>query len=121
MEHSSPLEAVMSQRIRNRVIDCLEIVADESSQAAFGPDGLINWWEDWREAALGPPPLPSLAPNEHAVVAAFDMTWLALAEGTPNPMPPLAELREDPLWQAFVGAAQRALAVLSKVGRLPED
>ncbi|MFY2763694.1 hypothetical protein [Arenimonas sp. MALMAid1274] len=115
------MNPVMSQRIRNRVIDCLEIAADESKQDAFGPDGVVNLWEDWRGAALGPPPISSLTPDELAAVYAFDAMWVALAEGTSNPMPALAELRQIPLWQSFVAAARCALAELSQVGRLPED
>ena len=121
MKLDSIPEEDMSRRVRNRVIDCMELVADEDARVRFGPDSLVNWWDDWREAALGPPPVPSLSSEELAATLVFDRAWQDLADGTSNPMPPAAELAHHPLWGAFVAAAQNALAVFSVTGRLPED
>lgn len=120
MKRDSIPEDDMSRRIRNRVIDCMELVVGEAARPSFGPGALVNWWEDWREAALGPPPVSSLSSEELAAMLVFDRAWQDLADGTSNPMPPAAELVHDPLWKAFVAAAQSALVVFSATGRLQE-
>lgn len=120
MKRDSIREDDMSRRIRNRVIDCMELVVVEATHPRLGPDSLVNWWEDWREAALGPPSASGLSSEELAATRVFDQAWQDLADGTGNPMPPAAELVHDPLWKAFVAAAQRALVVFSATGRLPE-
>jgi hypothetical protein len=121
MQHQSCSEKVLLQRIRNRAIDCLEIAADEDAHASFGPNAVINWWDDFRDAALRPCPISSLSKAEVAALLDFDAAWNAVANGTSNPMPSLPDLTQDPQWQTFVAAARHALSIFSILGRLPED
>lgn len=46
MKRDSIREDDMSRRIRNRVIDCMELVVVEATHPRLGPDSLVNWWED---------------------------------------------------------------------------
>ncbi|TXI47410.1 MAG: hypothetical protein E6Q50_14075 [Lysobacter sp.] len=121
MQAQPPSADVMSRRFRNRVIDCLEIAADPECHVMFGPASIVNWWGDWREAALGPPPAASLSKDELAAVVAFDAAWETLVADTPDPMPDLSALSEEPSWRCFVTCARTALDLLSRTGRLREE
>ena len=117
MQDSRPSDDTLSRRFRNRAIDCLELVESQFVDA----NGMINWWDDWREALIGPPPATSLSNEELEALLIFDRAWEEFATATPNPVPPISELGNDKSWHAFQAAAARALLVFNKVGRSPEE
>lgn len=117
MQDSRPSDDTLSRRFRNRAIDCLELVQSQVADA----NGMINWWDDWREALLGPPPASSLSNEELEALLMFDRAWDEFATSTPDPVPPISELSDDKSWQAFQTAAARALLVFYKAGRSPEE
>ena len=116
MEDSRSSDDELSRRFRNRAIECLELVESQ----VIDTNGMINWWDDWRDALLGPPPASSLSNEELEALLMFDRAWNEFVAATPNPAPPISEL-DDTSWQAFHAAAARALLVFNKVGRSPEE
>ena len=113
MSDSCASDEILSGRIRNRAIDCLELVHSRALDA----NGMINWWDDWREAVLGPPPTQSLSAEELEALVSFDQAWQELVRTTPNPAPPINELGNFEPWRAFKTAATQALDVFTKTGR----
>lgn len=123
---------VVARRVRNRVIDYLELVASLDEQRRYQaavplvhvPSELINQWEDWVRGSSEqlPDAFPSTvySPAEVAAVASFHAVWDSVAARTPNPMPPLAELHQLPVWGEMTSAAQEALGVFRIRGRTLE-
>jgi hypothetical protein len=103
-------------------MEYFDLAADPAAHAQFGPDYVINFWQDWQSQSLSEAyPDPVFTAQERAAMADFELAWQAAAESTSNPMPDLATLSTMPVWQHFVASAQAALAIFQIRGRLPEE
>ena len=115
------------QRIRNNIIDYLELAASVDEQRRFErdvpmacvPNEMINLWEDavistdveWYSG-------PVFSPDENAAIRAFHIVWDQVADETPDPMPPSIEalIGTEP-WDRLAVAAREALSVFAVRGR----
>jgi hypothetical protein len=123
-------ELIVIQRIRNRIIEYLELASSFDDQSAYQaavpyinvPNEVINQWED----SVGPDwhnyiTAPVFTPDEIIAIGQFYDVWDAVAVATPDPLPPLQALLDTGEWQRLASAAAEALTVFQFRGRLPED
>lgn len=124
------MELIVIQRIRNRIIEYLELVSSFNVQSAYQaavpyinvPNEVINQWEDsvspnWRNYIAA----PVFSPEEIIAIAQFYDVWDAVAAAAPDPLPPLQILLDTGEWQRLASAAAESLTVFHVRGRLPED
>jgi hypothetical protein len=122
---------LVHQRIRNRIIEYLEIAASTEEQRDYErrvpiaqvPNEMINMWEDvvhadnWDWYSR-----PVFSIEESEAIRAFHDVWLAVADETPEPMPHTIELLiGTPAWNRLMVAARDTLQVLSLRGRFDEE
>lgn len=121
-ERASP--ALIEQRIRNRLIEWLELVVEsEHAAPAYGIDELLNDWQDWNgepltEAAFPP---PTYTAAEVATLPEIERTWNLLCDATPKSIQDEAAAMKLPEWRSFVDAARHALNAFSVRGKLLEE
>lgn len=122
---------VIFQRVRNRIIEYLEVASSFTEQRKYQkavpfvsvPSEMINQFEDWvpNEGVLADFVLPVFSSVEQAALRRFYKTWQDVAQNTPNPLPPLEETLKLPKWKQLREAAAKTLVVFSDRGKLPED
>jgi len=122
-------EQIVYQRVRNRLIEYLAVAGSFEQQREYQarvpavsvPNEIINQWEDWTPGAnllgFGPPVFTS---DELAALKAFGITWERVVRGTPKQLPSLEETLTLPQWEELRAAAEAALNVFERRGRLPE-
>ena len=127
-ERISPI--LLDQRIRNRIIEYLEIASSYDQQLEYEanvpiarvPNEIINLWEDSvRRGHLDEFAEPVYSPNEQAAIRRFHAVWDGVAKDTPDQMPPLSKLIGTEPWERLRVAAQQALAVFRLRGKFNED
>lgn len=120
---------LLAQRIRNGIIEDLELYASYEKQNNYQravpfvhvPAEAIELWVDWDpdfEAQLAG---PAYSPEEVEALRRFDAVWEEVFDSTPNPLPALAVLQQSAPWLQLREAAAECLAIMNKRGRLPED
>ena len=117
-------QGIVAQRIRNRRIEWLEIVAvDDDDPWAFGLGGLVDLWFDWNPdaPAVADYPPPIYTPGEAEALVAVGHAVNALCEATPSSIRDDAAVRAMLEWARVKAATRRALAEMAARGRLPED
>jgi len=124
----SPTKQVVLQRIRNRIIECLELTASFEAQRDYQasvpvsvPNEVINQWEDWYPGDDRALSEPVFTAEERAALDAFHRVWTDTAASAPDPLPPLDEAQQLPEWTRLRDAAHTAAAVLMRRGRLSEE
>ena len=126
---AEPSDQVVRQRIRNRIVEYLELASSFDAQRAYQaavqvpvPSEVINQWEDWV-----PDPgdesfvQPVFSPAEQEAIASFHRVWEEVAAAIPNPLPQLENILVLLAWERLRGAAATALHVFMARGKLPED
>lgn len=130
MDESEPSERVVDQRIRNRIIEYLELVASFDDQLAYErkapiahvPYELINQWEDWLPRAFEAGRLPSVfAVAELHELREFQVVWELATSAIPDNYPDLRGVQVLPEWEQLRLQAARALGVFGVRGELSED
>jgi hypothetical protein len=125
-----PSSHLVELRVRNRIIDYLEIVSSYEEQrryqaavpVAWVPHEVINQWEDWLPTDPRTYKFSDVYSDaEVLAVRAFHAVWEQVVERTPDPLPPLAETQLLPEWHELRRAGLIALAVFDQRGRLPDD
>jgi hypothetical protein len=125
-----PTRRLVEQRVRNRIIEHLELTASAEAQRKYQldvpwvsvPVEIINGWED----SVSPESRPSLSGpvyshDELSAIDSFQLVWEAASADLPPQLPPLEEWMAEPEWANLQRAAARALAVFMVRGRFPED
>jgi hypothetical protein len=122
---------LLQQRVRNRIMDYLQLAASADQQRDYErrvpiaqlPSEMINQWEDWvRDDDLNWYAAPVFSQDESEAILTFHDVWSAVADETPNPMPHTIDLLiGTPVWNRLMIAAQAALAVFEKRGRFDEQ
>jgi hypothetical protein len=121
---------VMLQRVRNRLIEYLEVAASFQAQQAFleqspdldVPNEIIQQWSDWvspdwRKELLA----PVFSEDELLAISQFQTIWQAISQDLVQPLPPLAILQHSPLWEKLRQSAQHTLLIFMSRGLLSED
>ena len=121
-QHSTP--QLVEQRIRNRLVEYLELVA--SYQADTSPvdgNGLINLWQDWNpeDATTSSSPAPTYTQREAEWLVVVNDALNAFCDVVPQYISDFASVAALPEWFTFQAAAQHALEVFGIRGRLSED
>jgi len=121
---------LVKQRVRNRLIEYLTLASSFDKQREYQtsaptisvPNDVINQWEDWASeqhlVRFGPPVFTS---DEGAALAIFGRTLEQVAHGTHAELPSLEETLRLPQWERLRAAAEVALNVFERRGKLPED
>lgn len=117
----TPSRRVVEQRVRNRIIEYLELASSFEAQLeyqqnapiAYVPNEVINQWEDWVHTD---PRTDDRHPDvysteEIAAMKRFHAAWETTADATPNPLPPIEEVQLLPEWNNLRRAAEHALSV----------
>lgn len=126
-----PDAKLVLQRLRNRVIDYLEMVSSLDRQLQYqskAPDvsvaaEVINQWEDWVDSSswrdVYLPPVVSH--SEINAMSDFHRVWEQVINDLPSSLPNLHQLADNSEWKRLAEAASAALKVFQTRGRLPED
>jgi hypothetical protein len=121
---------VIAQRIRNRIIEYLEVASSFEEQLEYQAAApiahvaaeMINQWEDWvhdpNDAFFAE---PVFSPAEQDAIKAFNGVWDRVADDTPNPLPELSVLMGTEPWQRLQEAAASALEVFQRRGKFDEE
>jgi hypothetical protein len=129
-EHGTePTSQLVLQRIRNRIIEYLELVSSFDDQREYQsgapvhvPHEVINQWEDWVRGPRDPAFVqPLFTEEEQDAIARYHQIWNETAASTPNPLPDLESLFLTTEWQRLRDAAFEALRVFRVRGKLSED
>jgi hypothetical protein len=125
-----PGRRVLLQRVRNRLIDYLEVASSFDAQRAFQQQvpelhvalEVVHQWQDWVgenwEAELAE---PVFSADERVAMARFGKIWKMETAQLPDPVPPLETAMALPQWQRLCSAAAALLAVFGRRGRLSEE
>jgi hypothetical protein len=130
-DRDQPSRRVVDQRIRNRIIECLELAASYDDQLAYEtsvpfvnvPYEVINGWEDW----VPPPPrtlvndLSVFSTAELQAIDDFRPAWDAAGDAIGDDHPSVRDVQAMPEWSELRQRAEAALTVFRDRGKLPED
>lgn len=120
MEEVSDL--LLNQRIRNRIIETLEVYVSVEDQKLFGPDEVINMWDDFvDDERLATYDEPAFNKQEQLAISVFHNNWNRVCDNTPQHMPPIEQLVKEQYWVQLMNDAREALLILAIRGRLDED
>ncbi len=126
---TEPASRMLLQRLRNRIIDVLELAACAETQRDYQrsvpqvhvPDQVLNWWDDfvgddWRQHYSSG---AVFTPVEIDAIARFHAIHVEVS-GQIQDLP-LETLIPTAQWQRLLAAGSEALQVFLDRGRLPED
>jgi len=121
---------LLAQRIRNRIIEVLELSSSFEEQLAYQASvpiahvaaEVIEQWQDF----VNPQSLPQItgpvfSDDEVAAIHAFNAVWDNVADDVPEPLPSLETLQLSEPWERLRTAALSSLSVMGRRGRFPED
>jgi len=113
---------ILEQRVRNRIIECLELFASATETSIIGPDAAMNLWYDfvpkWSADAF---PSPTYSGAEREAVRLVHEAVDLAARSTPDPLPSVPELMLNPSWQLLMDSSEAALREFRKRGKLSEE
>ncbi|MGF1593831.1 MAG: hypothetical protein ACFCUW_11160 [Kiloniellaceae bacterium] len=113
---------LLQQRIRNRLMDVLEIASAFDEIARCGTSETINLWEDWyRESDSDFYAEPVFSVSERKQIIEFSKVWNETAEVEEDNTFDPEKLKTLPHWCRFRDAAETALRVFEQRGRCSED
>jgi hypothetical protein len=122
---------ILEQRVRNRVIEALELAASFEAQAAYEravpfvntPYEVINGFADWvsTDPRLDPSTLAVYTAEEVKSLLAFSDAWDTAARALPDDYPSVSVAQSLPEWSRLRATALMALAVFGDRGKMPED
>jgi hypothetical protein len=125
MSASDPSARVVEQRIRNRLIEYLEmLIAYEAGPCTYDLNEVINQWEDWNPTPHSQAcqfPAPTYTGSEAALLSLVAEAWENLCVATPQNISSLSEVIRAPQWRSLITAADSALHELRSRGKLSEE
>lgn len=117
-------------RLRNRIIEHLQLVSSAEEQVAYQQSApiaqvsneLFNALGDWvaDEATIEEFTAPVFSAKEQLAIREFNAALDALALRTAQDLPYITDLISTPEWQELSSAASKALAVFQVRGMSPE-
>ena len=127
--NDNPSKRIIDQRIRNLIIDYLELASSERFQREYQAaapvnvaNELFNQWDDYvndRVMPLFGPPVYS--PQELAAIHRYNDVWKAAIAATPDVMPPLDQFIGTQPWHQMRDAAESAFAIFQLRGRFDQE
>ena len=123
--------SLVYQRIRNRVIEHLDLLMDRDAQLEYQErvpfvhvsHQLIELWCDVvdPEASKEQFPLGLYDAAERSELSEFNRVFLDVLHSTPDPLPAIAEFQQSKAWGELRDAAEKTHAVMMKRGALSEN
>lgn len=120
----NPSRQVVEQRIRNRIIEYLEMLCRyHLDPPPWDLNETVNQWEDWVQSPAGADQFksPTYSPTERKLLLEVDRALSAFCGVTPTAICDGDMALQGPEWTALIAAAGRALQEFSLRGRLSED
>ena len=124
MNENTPSKRLVEQRIRNRLIEYLELVTAENNVLeSIGLNEIINQWFDWNpdDLTIDNYSAPPYSQAETLELIKVGKSIEALVAATPNDIANFAHTVKVPEWLNFVSKSKAALDELIKRGKLSED
>jgi hypothetical protein len=130
VEENTPSLQILDQRVRNRIIDQLDLCSSYEIQLQYEKDvpiadvpaEVIQGWFDWSpEENLkrwGP---PVYTEEEVQALQCFHHVIDVVADLMGDEYSSVADVQSLPVWDKLRAAAAQTLAVLAKRGKLDED
>jgi hypothetical protein len=131
MQSDQPSRLILLQRIRNQIIEYLEMASSFDNQRRYQdsvphvsvPVEVIELWLDWIDENE---PLknclePVFSPEERDAVVKYHALFVDVCNKTPKMLPALDVLIRDPNWMRLRAGAEQALIAFRKRGKLAED
>jgi hypothetical protein len=125
-----PSRRVLLQRVRNRLIDYLEVAASFDEHRRYQataptlhvPDEVVHQWQDWISEEW-PTQLvePVFSAEERSAIAQFDALWKDVTARLPQPLPGIDALCAQPEWQQLQQGAATLLQIFYRRGKLSEE
>lgn len=113
---------LLTQRLRNRIMEVLSIYADDECWTHLGTDEVINQWGDFVDDVRIPLYVePVFSTNERENLLAFHNLWVEFCDNTPQILPPLETLKKTIEWKQLQTEAIDLLAVFNLRGKFDED
>jgi hypothetical protein len=121
---------LLDQRIRNRIIEYLQIASSYEEQLRYEarvpiadvPAEIICQWSDQvNDHPLARYVEPVYSLEEQAAIANFQAVWERVISETPKYLPPLSELIRKPQWERLRIGALEALEVFLRRGKFDEE
>lgn len=114
---------LIAQRVRNRVLEYLELVATaEVDVPNLKTSDIVNLWEDSVDDMPDPVfEMPPYSRDEAEALSVFAEAWERFCIETPAWPVTYASLFAHPAWPPFREAAVSAWKTLNRRGPLPED
>jgi hypothetical protein len=123
-----PSPQLVLQRVRNRLIEYLQLVASRQAQLLYQASArvdvsteLINQWDDWFPKEPGLLVDPVFTSEERLALARFHSVMLEVVDALPRNIPDLGTFQTLPAWTRLQQAATQALATFATRGVLDED
>jgi hypothetical protein len=115
-------DILLKQRIRNRIIEVIEIIASYEAWEEFGGDEVINMWDDWvDDNRIGHYIEPVFTKQEQECMAELQNRVNQVVDHAPQFLPSISELKGNAYWSSLVLSASKALAIFNQRGRMSEE
>jgi hypothetical protein len=115
-------QELLNQRLRNRIMELLEVYSSEEGWAYLGPDEVINQWGDLvDDSRIGKYVKPAFSHEEQEALHKFNELWKEYCRSTPRVMPAVEVLKKTSKWQSLREQAASTLALFSERGRFEEN
>ena len=119
MSSSSPSPQVVEQRIRNRIIEWLEMIStDSDSSPACGFNEAVNQFYDWTQGLV--PKAPVFTIFEASLVGEITLAMEYFCISTPEFIPDEESTWQLPEWQKLQSISAKALDNFRIRGMLSE-
>ena len=129
--HGDASERLIEQRVRNRIIEYLELASSFEDQRRYEHDvpiahvpyEVINQWGDqvWKHPSRNPHNLDIYDAAEVEALVRYQEVLEAVTRAVPDDYPPLREVQTMPEWRLLRDTAEQTLGVLMRRGKFPED
>lgn len=129
--HGDASDRLTEQRVRNRIIEYLELAASFENQRRYEQDvpiahvpyEVINQWDDhvWIDPIENPHNRDVYDRAEVEALSRFQGVLEAVTAAVPDDYPTLSDVQGMPEWKLLRDAAEQALGVLMRQGKFPED
>lgn len=124
-------DQIVQQRIRNRIMEYLEIAASFSEQRRYAdlvpqvnvPYEVINQWQDWVPSGTfeGDASSGAFSDDEIAALVTYGEVWHETADSIPDDYPSIELVQSLVPWQRLRSQAKETLRVLEIRGHFQEE
>jgi hypothetical protein len=129
--HGDASDRLIEQRVRNRIIEYLELAASFEDQRRYEQDvpvahvpyEVINQWGDqvWTAPSENPHNSDIYDTAEVDALCRYQEVLEAVTSAVPDDHPTLSDVQAMTEWKLLRDAAERTLGVLMRRGKFPED